>query len=49
MDMALRAYHFSYVFKYLMFLMFTIGAFCRPASRRHRGQIDKFDPDGIQL
>lgn len=49
MALALRAYHFGYVFKYLMFLMFTIGAFCRPAPRRHRGQINKFDPDGIQL
>ncbi len=49
MDIALQAYRFSYVFKYLMFLMFTIGAFCRPASRSHRGQIDKFGPDGIQL
>lgn len=30
MKLALRAYHFGYVFKYLMFLMFTIGALCRP-------------------
>lgn len=49
MDMALRAYHFGYVFKYLMFLMFTIGAFCRPATGRYRGQTGKFDADGIQL
>jgi hypothetical protein len=49
MEDALRAYHFGYVFKYLMFLMFTIGAFCRPAPRRHWRQTDKFDPDGTQL
>lgn len=49
MDIALQAYRFSYVFKYLMFLMFTIGAFCRPAPRSHREQINKFDPDELQL